>query len=135
MDGETRMTVTVKGLNTVTKNINLYFKKEEKEIVSAVVGWARRTRNDSIKMAPSDTGNLRRTSFFDYSRTKNYISARVGFTAKYAASVHEILNPSAGIERKSGSKKGYYWDTGQPKFLEIPARRNLRILEKNLRGR
>ena len=135
MDGETRMTVTVKGLNTVTKNINLYFKKEEKEIVSAVVGWARRTRNDSIKMAPSDTGNLRRTSFFDYQKGNGSISARVGYTAEYAPAMHELLNPSSGRKRTSGSKKGSYWDTGQPKFLEIPARRNLRILEKNLRGR
>lgn len=117
------------------KNIDKHMDKELNAIEKDVIYWARKTHSESVKLAPSDTGNLRRTGFFDHKRTRAYIRARVGFTAEYAPHVHEILSPSSGIPRKSGSGRGSYWDVGQPKFLEIPARRNLAALKRNLRRR
>lgn len=127
--------VKVTGVENVISNINSFTHKELSRIEKAVIHWARNTSNMSKKLAPSDTGNLRRTGFFDYSKDSASIYARAGFTAKYAPAVHEILNPSTGRKRTSGSKRGFYWDVGQPKFLEIPARKNLQRLNQMFRGR
>tara|TARA_R110002020_G_scaffold46027_5_gene131285 strand:+ start:22272 stop:22667 length:396 start_codon:yes stop_codon:yes gene_type:complete len=130
----------VRGLQNVISNFEKYNVNEKKRITNACKIWAVDTASDAKELAPSDTGTLRNSAFYDYYRAENTRKStakmifRAGFTANYAPYVHEMLTPSKGVKRTSGSKKGFYWEVGQPKFLEIAARKNLIALRRRLRG-
>lgn len=68
----------------------------------------------AVSYAPADTGNLRGGSF----TTLVDDTVVVGFTAEYAAAVHDMTPKHAGEPRRSGSGKGAYWDNGRPEFLQ-----------------
>lgn len=90
-------------------------------------------------MVPIETSNLINSQYAPQIQVdKGQVSGHIGYTANYAAAVHEAPGKLMGLPRASG--KGNYWDpAGEPKFLEkgfemvkpnIPA-----ILRKNYSGK
>lgn len=145
----------LKGLDNVLKNLN----KE-------VLGIRDRTRkglravglfiqDESMEMAPSDFGVLRKSAFSNVSVSGSMITARIGYTAKYAAAVHEFpmtlkgkprahfgktgtqsaFGPTQIVAFGGGSEKGTYWDNGENKFLEKPVKNNMKKIPEIIQKR
>ena len=124
------MAGSVKGLEQVVSRLNAKVKEIEGKSMAGLYKAGLLVQRTSQKRTPRDTGNLRASA---YTR-KDPLGRRlveVGYTAKYAAAVHENLEqklkgqPRAdfgttreGVTFGGGTGKGRYWDTGQPKFLE-----------------
>lgn len=79
---------------------------------------------------PADTGNLRNSQYRIVEQYTGGIRGRVGYTARYAAAVHEASGKlrgqprahfgktRAGVAFGGGTGKGNYWDPdGRPGFL------------------
>ena len=58
-------------LGIVQINIEKFFAREMNNVEKDVIHWARKTENEAVKLAPSYTGNLRRSAFFDFKRNRN----------------------------------------------------------------
>lgn len=85
-------------------------------------------KDESNALAPVDTGMLRNSAYVEMEDDR---TVQVGYTAEYAAAVHEMTTqklkgkPRAdfGVTREGvgfggGTGRGTYWETGEPKFLE-----------------
>lgn len=85
----------------------------------------------AVALTPVDTGNLINSRYRAESNTATGASMRVGYTAWYAAIVHELPGtlkgqPRAhfgktrdGVEFGGGTEKGRYWDPdAEPQFLK-----------------
>lgn len=70
---------------------------------------------------PADTGNLRNSQYRIVEQYTGGIRGRVGYTARYAAAVHEAPGKLRGqprAARKGRPPRGDYWDPdGRPGFL------------------
>jgi hypothetical protein len=74
---------------------------------------------EAQQRVPVDEGNLKASAYTDVKVNKDGCGGTVGFTANYAAAVHEKPMTLKGQDRKGS--KGKYWDKqGQAtnKFLE-----------------
>lgn len=68
-------------------------------------------------MTPVDTSLLINSQYRKIKHGNNRVIAAIGYTANYAASVHEASGWAAGQPRENGN--GNYWDPdAEPKFLE-----------------
>lgn len=86
-------------------------------------------QSESMKQVPVDLCALRASAF---TRDEGGLNGGVyvGYTAKYAAYVHEMPmkhkgEPRTGTHVEGQRKKGYYWDPqgrGKNKFLEDPVK-------------
>lgn len=66
--------------------------------------------------APADTGNLRNSQYRIISARTGGLRGLIGYTAIYAAAVHEASGKLKGKPR--GKNRGNYWDPdGRPGFL------------------
>jgi len=93
---------------------------------------------EAQKRVPVDEGNLKASAYTEIKKTNGAVGATVGFTASYAAAVHEKPMVHAGEKRKDhwikGTKfkgKGKYWDVqGQAtnKFLQKAVEENQKEL-------
>ena len=71
----------------------------------------------STLMTPAEYGNLRNSQYRIVRAYGGGIKGQIGYTANYAAAVHNASGKLAGMPRLSGN--GNYWDpAGEPKFLE-----------------
>lgn len=81
-------------------------------------------------MTPADTGNLRNSQYRILRRYNGGTKGQIGYTANYAAAVHNASGKlkgqprahfgktRAGVEFGGGTGKGNYWDpAGEPGFL------------------
>lgn len=67
-------------------------------------------------MTPVDTANLRNSQYRDITPIREGLRGRVGYTAAYAAAVHDAPGTLMGKPRENG--RGNYWDDqGEPEFL------------------
>jgi hypothetical protein len=82
---------------------------------------------EAQKRVPVDEGNLKGSAYTNIQKGPRGLVGEIGFTAKYAAAVHEKEIVNRGVKRKDrkirGVKvkgKGKYWDpsTSTNKFLE-----------------
>lgn len=76
---------------------------------------------EAQKRTPVDEGNLKASAYTNVSKSSRGLVGTVGFTASYAAAVHEKPMVHAGEKRKGKDAKGKYWDPqgkGSNKFLE-----------------
>jgi hypothetical protein len=74
---------------------------------------------EAQQRVPVDEGNLKASAYTDVKKTKGAVGGIVGFTANYAAAVHEKPMTLKGQKRKGS--KGNYWDPqgkATNKFLE-----------------
>lgn len=70
----------------------------------------------STLMTPAEYGNLRNSQYRIVRAYKGGLRGRIGYTANYAASVHNAKGTLRGKPRVSGN--GNYWDPdGKPRFL------------------
>lgn len=70
----------------------------------------------STLMTPAEYGNLRNSQYRIVRPYNGGIRGQIGYTANYAAAVHNASGKLRGTPRKSGN--GNYWDpAGEPQFL------------------
>jgi hypothetical protein len=92
-------------------------------------------QRESMKIVPIQTGNLRNSAFTRSEGSGFQTVVIVGYTAKYALFVHEILDNAHGqefnkkhadrISRAKGAARKVWFNRGidqQAKFLEKPLR-------------
>lgn len=120
--------VKVKGLDTLLKNLNKEIQKIEGNTRKGLSKAGLFIKAEAQERAPVDYGVLRNSAFSQISPVtfKGYPVVTVGFTAKYAAWVHEMPMKLKGLPRTSGSKKGVYWQGGENKFLEKAVKWNVK---------
>ena len=135
--------MALKGLDNVLANLNKEIKKIEGATHKGIVAAGEFIKEESQLMAPLDFGPLRASAFAISSAP---LQATIGYTAKYAAAVHEspmtlkgqpradFGKTRAGVSFGGGSGKGTYWDNGENKFLEKAVKNNipqtLKIIQK-----
>lgn len=116
------------GLDNLMKNLN---KELEKNKLQSLAGFTRvgiLIRRETITVSPTvplDTGNLRGSWFTEFMTdlvTRN-VGMRFGFSANYAAYVHERLE---GAPWGDGVVGDINWNEpgSGPKFLEAAIKRN-----------
>lgn len=72
---------------------------------------------EAASKAPRDTSTLVNSQFRELTFVGTRLRARVGFSANYAASVHDATGKLKGQPRANG--RGDYWDPhGEPEFLK-----------------
>lgn len=69
-------------------------------------------------MVPRDTGNLANSAYApQVTVTNGAVTGHIGYTAEYAAFVHDTSGKLKGLPRTNGN--GSYWDpSGEPDFLK-----------------
>lgn len=125
------MGVKVKGVSRAKSNLDKFIstvqgKKAARAIYSAlfIIGAA------SAKEVPRDTSTLVNSQFRDVNVRGGMVLGRVGYSAAYAAAVHEApgkyLNTQTdrpvGPGEAPGSRGVIWGPGGNPKFLYWPAR-------------
>lgn len=124
------MGVKVKGVTQVSNNINRMIDTVEgRRTVRAVYSALYYIGIESAVKVPIDTSTLLNSQFRDVTTQGSRIVGKIGYSANYAAAVHEAKGIHLGEKtprpvrpsEKPGSR-GNIWDkTGEPKFLEKPA--------------
>lgn len=120
--------ITVTGLSSVLRNL----KASKSEIGRGIERGLKRgglfLQRESMKQVPVDLGNLRASGFTRSEKSGIDTEVTVGYTAEYAAAVHEKPMKRKGQPRQGNhldgqKRKGNYWDPasrGKNKFLEDP---------------
>jgi len=83
-------------------------------------------QRESQRLVPVDYGVLKASAFTRSAGEGLKTEVTVGYTARYAIYVHELVEMRLQGEDRPAPHKGKYWDPqgrGQAKFLEEPARR------------
>ena len=125
------MAVIIEGLKQVQDALAKYLEEQARQRAAAFTRIAAIIKTDAVKNAPIDTGNLRGSAYSE--ADSNH--AEIGFSASYAAYVHEQMEVNRGEPRTSGTGKGRYWDGGGPKFLSRAVQKNFnRITEELKKG-
>ena len=116
---------SVKGLDKVLKNLNSRIDAIPEKSMKGLLTGGLIVQRDAQKHVPVEYGVLRQSAFTRRARNDKTVKAvEVGFTAAYAAFVHENLEQTLkGKPRPSG--KGVYWGPqGEPRFLANAVVRN-----------
>lgn len=124
------MGVKVKGVKQVSNNINRMIDSfEGRRTVRAIYSALYYIGIESAVKVPVDTSMLLNSQFRDVTTQGTRFIGKIGYSANYAAAVHEAKGVLLGTKtprpvgpsEKPGSR-GNVWDkTGEPKFLEKPA--------------
>lgn len=104
------MVARITGVEEAISNLHKEVAQIQNVTMKGLLRGATIIRRDAQEMCPVVTGNLKSSAYINPSEGGD--SVEVGFTANYAAKVHE--NPNAG----KGDRKG------EPKFLEKAIRNN-----------
>lgn len=96
-------------------------------------------QRESQKLVPVDFGNLKASAFTRAQGSKTSPEVIVGYTAAYAPFVHENVAMKLKGQARPKPHLGVYWGpAGQAKFLEQPARDNLKqitqIVQDEIKG-
>ena len=132
--------VKVKGLDATLKNLNRVIEQTEGNVRKGLSKAGLFIKAEAVERAPIDYGTLRGSAFSQISSISfsGQAFVKVGFTAKYAAWVHEMPMTLKGKPREDfgktregvsfggGSGKGVYWQGGENKFLEKAVKWNLK---------
>jgi len=119
--------MSLQGLDEVLNNLNLEINGIKNRSFDGLLEAGLKIEAASNKRAPRDLGNLVGSSYTRKSQDGS-LSVEVGYTAEYAAYVHENLEMKLkGEPRASG--RGVYWGPkGESKFLEKTVRENERAI-------
>lgn len=109
--------MAIKGMAQVRRNINRTLKNVIPEnatkamhITTSIIGGY------ATLMTPVEYGVLRNSQYRTVRTINGKVVAAIGYTAKYAAAVHEKSGKLKGRPRPSG--KGNYWSpAAEPEFL------------------
>lgn len=121
----TEISVTMVGADAVKKRLFALANSFPDACRDALYEEMRTVEYASLKVTPMRTGNLRGSRFIRYPAERGgTIEGEMGYTANYAAAVHEM---GGGNQISAGGRvfaRGIHWSqpgTG-PKYLENPAR-------------
>lgn len=121
------MGVKVKGVSQAVKTINRIANTiDGKKALRAVYSALYIVGAESATMVPIDTSTLLNSQFRDVNVNGTRITGKVGYSAKYAASVHEAPGKHLGKKTprpvdkgQAPGSRGSIWDrTGEPEFLK-----------------
>lgn len=122
----------VVGLSSIinrTKKLTLDI--ADKKAARAVTAGAMVGQAFAQMLTPIDTSNLINSQYRKLERIGGGFRAMVGYTAKYAFFVHQSEGKGKGLPRKTGTKKGRYWDPdAEPKFLKKGFEDNRKKIEQ-----
>ena len=124
--------MAIKGMAQVRSNVR-------KQLTLAIPSDAERAMHIATSiiggyatlMTPVDTSNLINSQYRIVKNTGTKVVAAIGYTAKYAAAVHEKPGTlrGAGVMRPSG--RGNYWaPSGEPQFLSKAGDENLSEIDQ-----
>lgn len=108
----------IKGIKRVKVELEREFADiSHSKTAACVEAIARSGKAMADTMTPVHLGNLINSGFVTSANTNfGKVYAQVGYTAAYAAAVHEKKGTMRGQMRPDGS--GQYWDpSGEPRFL------------------
>lgn len=122
----------VKGIKEVLGNLSNAIDMIDGNVLLGIRAAARFVKGEAQSITPVDEGILRNSAFTKSFKGEGSTGpfAVVGYTAEYAAAVHEAPETLRGQPRGDfgktrdgtsfggGSGKGFYWDGGENKFLE-----------------
>lgn len=90
--------------------------------------------SEAAGMTPRETSTLINSQYRDVSFDGGVVRGRVGYTAEYAAAVHEAPGTLLGMNVPRPSGKGVVWGpSGEPEFLRKGAEQARPIVERALR--
>lgn len=124
--------MAIKGMAQVRKNLR-------QQLTLAIPSDAERAMHIATSiiggyatlMTPVDTSNLINSQYRIVKNEGRRVVAAIGYTARYAAAVHEKPGTlrGAGVPRASG--RGNYWDPdAEPKFLSKAGNENLNEIDQ-----
>lgn len=125
--------MAIKGYKQLRANLNKTLRKDIPKLAenaahvagSIIGGYA-------TLMTPIDTSNLVNSQYRTVSKDGTKVIAAIGYTAKYAAAVHEAPGSLKGRPRMNG--RGNYWDPdANPKFLEQAATENMQEIDSAIK--
>lgn len=114
----------VKGLNQAIKNLNREISSIEGDVFDGLKAAGLFIKGEAVERAPAEFGVLRNSAFSQGERRRTGSVVKVGFTAEYAAFVHEAPMKLKGQPR-GGNRKGTFWSNGENKFLEKAVKFNI----------
>lgn len=138
------MSAEVTGIKEIEANLSKAIAGIKGKTEEGVFLAAQFIKGEAQELTPVDEGLLRNTAFVARVPDTTEIAFTVGYTAKYAAAVHEFpmklkgqpradfgrtgtrseFGPVQPVSFGGGSGKGFYWDGGENKFLEKAVVRN-----------
>ena len=136
--------MAIKGMAQLRRNVR-------KQLTLAIPSHAERAMHIATSiiggyatlMTPVDTSNLINSQYRIVKNTGTKIVAAIGYTAKYAAAVHEMSGKlkgqprahfgvtKAGVAFGGGTERGNYWDPdAEPQFLRKAGDENLSEIDQ-----
>lgn len=90
--------------------------------------------SEAAGMTPRETSTLINSQYRDVSMQGTAVRGRIGFTAEYAAAVHEAPGTLLGTSTPRPSGKGVVWGpSGEPEFLRKGGEQAKPLVEQALR--
>ena len=103
-------------MNRVNQNLEKIAKEIEAKVEKALYVSATLGAGYAHMLTPVDTSNLINSQYIKLIPSVNGWSAKIGYTANYAAAVHSKKGTLRDKPRPDGNSN--YWDpSGEPKFL------------------
>lgn len=126
------MGIKVKGIDqTIAKLNRMIGDVKSVRIIRALYIASEQVLESAAVITPIDTSTLVNSRFIDFDSSGNRITAKVGFSASYAAYVHNAPGKLKGQPRAhfgttrsgkqfgGGTEQGVYWGPGgEPQFLK-----------------
>lgn len=139
---------SVKGFDEVMRNLNDQINGIKDRTMAGLLEVGLKIEARSNQRVPIDSSNLIGSSYTRKNQDGS-LGVEVGYTAEYAAWVHEMISmrlkgqPRAhfgktkkGVEFGGGTGKGTYWaPNGEAKFLEKTIRENTDLIVKIIKKR
>lgn len=101
-------------------------------IVRALKSAAYIIRTESATMIPIDTSALINSQYDTIDVNGTVVTAKVGYSARYALYVHNASGKLVHTQRQNGN--GYYWDPhAEPMFLTKAAEKTKELVDKIIR--
>ena len=130
------MTVKIKGEKEIAAAMRKFINAEITQLRKGVQKAGMFIMGEAQQLTPVDAGILRASAFYSTDIMMGRVRGRVGYTAEYAPWVHEMPMKLKGQPRADfgktrddttfggGTGKGFYWDSGENKFLQKAYARN-----------
>lgn len=139
--------MAIKGMAQLRRNVR-------KQLTLAIPSHAERAMHIATSiiggyatlMTPVDTSNLINSQYRIVKNEGRRVVAAIGYTARYAAAVHEMSGKlkgqpradfgvtRAGVAFGGGTGRGNYWDpSGEPQFLSKAGDENLAEIDNAVR--
>ena len=104
-------------LKTIAKNLEEAIGLIEMNTKEAVKEVAEEIKEESLKIAPEDTGELKESAYISEETEDGKYIVEVGYTAEHATFAHE--NAGRGVDYKNPTTPGTHWQFLLTPVIEI----------------